>query len=389
MKNYTEVKYFNPNNLSLHTELLRIYGDSAITHDLQLDIEKNGIMVPIVVSTRTPIFTIVSGGRRRQIAIALGIELVPVICYSFPSEEAEKHFILSANRDRPKTKYQKLLEGRAWELLEKQFSAARRQSGLKERWKNKDAEKSNIDDEHDYYPVVLLDDYRLGTRVPNQSKSGSKTVDKVGERIGISGKSYQRAKPIIEKCEKLRSEGRNIEALSLEVYLESVGINPVAKLLKAPNCDEVLDLVGNGTAKTIKEAILMASLVQRPSAVVEGAIFYFPDHMLRKPTYVHSGRVVRIANAVATVVFRDKRDGYLYEQQYKCDELLTLEKEGETRNQMRLRDRMNKLFAHEKATQIDRHVLNLLLGAVVSTPLEMEWVQLVEWRIEGEEIKRG
>ncbi|OKH47633.1 hypothetical protein NIES2101_23205 [Calothrix sp. HK-06] len=389
MKNYTEVKYFNPNNLFLHTGLLRIYGDSEITHDMHLDIEKNGIMVPIVVSTRTPIFTIVSGGRRRQIAIALGIELVPVICYSFPTEEAEKHFILSANRDRPKTKYQKLLEGRAWELLEKQAAAARRQSGLKERWKNKDAEKSNIDDdEHDYYPVVLLDDYRLGTRVPNQSKSGSKTVDKVGERIGISGKSYQRAKPIIEKCEKLRSEGRNIEALSLEVYLESVGINPVAKLLKAPNCDDVLDKVGNGTAKTIKEAILMANCVQRVSAVVEGAIFFFPDHMLRKSTYVHLGRVVKIANTIATVVFRDKRDGYLYEQQYKCDELLTLEKEGETHSQIRLRDRMNKLFAHEKVTQVEQTVLNLLLGAVVSTPNEIDWLQLIEWRVAGE-IKQG
>lgn len=296
MKTHTEVKYFNPNNLSLHTELLRIYGDSVITHDLQLDIEKNGIMVPIVVSTRTPIFTIVSGGRRRQIAIALSIELVPVICYSFPSEEAEKHFILSANRDRPKTKYQQLLEGKEWELFEKQAAAARRQQGLKERWNKKD--EGIDDDNHDYYPVVLLNDYRSGQICPHQSNKKQRATDKVGERIGMSRRTYETAKPIVEKCEKLRQLGKEVEASALSQYLESTSIHTVSNFLKAPLCDDVLDLVGNGTAKTIKEAIFMASRIQRPSAVVEGAIFYFPDHMLRQKTYVHSGRVVKIATVL-------------------------------------------------------------------------------------------
>jgi hypothetical protein len=90
MENYTEVKHVSPANLVTHTELLRIYGDNKKRLDLQSDIEANGIIVPLVVSTRTSIITIVSGACRNACAITLGIDLVPVICYEFSSVEAEK-----------------------------------------------------------------------------------------------------------------------------------------------------------------------------------------------------------------------------------------------------------------------------------------------------------
>lgn len=387
--NHTEIKRLNSSDLVLHTELLRIYGDTEEKLDLQSDIEANGIMVPLIVSTRTSINTIVSGGRRLRAAIALGIESVPVICYQFSSEEAEKHFILSANRNRPKTKYQRLIEGREWELLEKQAAAFRRQSGLEQRWKNKDSEKSGIDDDnHDYYPVVLLSNYRLCSREHNQSKKNSRTIDKVSERTGISAASYQRAKPIIEKCEELRHLGKEAEASALEAYLELVGINPVANLLKAPNCDEVLNLVGSGKAKTIKEAHAKVSRIQKVSAVVEGAIFFFPDKMLRKSTYYHSGRVVKIANTIATVCFRDSVDEDLHEHQYKCDELLSLTSEDDTSLHRRLRDRINQLLVNPCATPTDRYVLNRLLSTVVCTHDEVDWVQIIEWRIAGASKKQ-
>jgi ParB-like nuclease domain len=382
--NHTETKYFNPNDLVLHTELLRIYGNTEEKLDLQLDIEANGIMMPLVVSTRTQINTVVSGGRRLRAAIALGINSIPVICYQFPSEQAEKHFILSANRNRPKTKYQQLIEGKEWELLEKQAAAIRRQSGLEQRWKNKDIEKSGIDDDnHDYYPVVLLSDYRSASGDALQSNKKQRTTDRVGSRIGISASTYERGKRVIEKCEKLRHLGKDAEAAALEAYLESAGFVPASDLLRAPNCDSVLSLVGSGKAKTIKEALLKANRIHKLSAVVEGAIFFFPDKMLRKLSYYHSGRVVRIANTIATVCFRDKYDDDLHEHQYKCDELLTLDKEGETRNQIRLRDHIHQLIRSENSTSTDRYVLNRLLGAVVCTREEIDWIEIIEWRIAG------
>lgn len=67
---------------------------------------------------------------------------------------------------------------------------------------------------------------------------------------------------------------------------------------------------------------------------------------------------------------------------------MTLKKEGETRGQIRLRDTMHKLIAHENAEPIDRYLLNRLLSAVVSTPSEIDWLQLIEWRVAGE-IKQG
>lgn len=375
-KNHTS--YINPANLAVHPELLRIYGGNGKRLDLQSDIECNGIIVPLVASTRTSIITIVSGSCRNACAKALGMDSIPVVCYKFPSLEAEKHFILSANRNRPKTKYQQLLEGKEWELLEQEAAALRRREGLKQRWENKDGDDFH---NHDYYPPTLLADYRSATIVAHQSNQKQRTTDKVGSRIGMSGKTYERAKPIVEKCEKLRQLGKESSAVALETYLESESIHAASNLLKSAKCDEVLSLVATGEAKTVKEALVLVGRIQRMSAVAEGAVFFFPDKILRKPTYFHLGRVVKIANMTATVCFRDSSDYDLHEHQYKCDELLSLARESEEPSQVKLRDRMNYLLSHESATPNDRYMLSRLLGAVTSVPNDVDYLEIIESRI--------
>jgi hypothetical protein len=372
-KNHTS--YINPANLAVHPELLRIYGGNEKRLDLQSDIECNGIIVPLVASTRTAIITIVSGACRNACAKALGMDSIPVVCYEFPSLEAEKHFILSANRDRPKTKYQQLLEGKEWELLEKEAAALRRREGLKQRWENKDSDEL---DNHEYYPQTLLADYRSATIVALQSNQKQRTTDKVGSRIGMSGKTYERAKPIIYKCEKLRQLGKELEAAALETYLGSGSIHAASNLLKSPNCDEVLSLVATGEAKTVKEVLVQFGRIQRMSAVAEGAVFFFPDKMLRKPTYFHLGRVVKIANMTAVVCFRDGSDYDLHEHQYKCDELLSLTREEEEASQIQLRDRMTRILSNPCATPTDQYVLNRLLSAVTSIPSEINYLEIIE-----------
>jgi hypothetical protein len=85
---------------------------------------------------------------------------------------------------------------------------------LSQRWKDKD---SDFDDNHEYYPPTLLANYRSGQICPLQSTNKKKrATDKVGERIGMSRRSYENAKPIVEKCEFLREHGLEIEALALE-----------------------------------------------------------------------------------------------------------------------------------------------------------------------------
>lgn len=116
---------------------------------------------------------------------------------------------------------------------------------------------------------------------------------------------------------------------------------------------------------------------------VDVAIFFFPDKMLRKPTYFHSGRVVKIANMTATVCFRDGNDYDLHSHQYKCDELLSLTREEEEASQMQLRDRILHLLSHLSATPTDRYVLNRLLGAAVTIPDEVDYLQIIEWRVAG------
>jgi hypothetical protein len=205
-----------------------------------------------------------------------------------------------------------------------------------------------------------------------------RATDKVGSRIGMSRQSYERGRRIIEKCELLRSLQRTVEADSLESYLESAGIVPASDLLKSPNCDAVLTLVASGEAKNIKEALVMVGRIQKMSAVIEGAVFFFPDKMLRKPTYFHLGRVVKIANMTAVVCFRDGNDYDLHLHQYKCDELLSLTRESEEASQLQLRSRMNYLLSHESATPNDRYMLSQLLGAVTSVPNDVKYLEFIE-----------
>lgn len=380
MKNHAGIKYIDPCKLIVHTELLRIYGNCEEEVDLHTDIEKNGIIVPLVVSKRTSKNIVISGNRRLQAALSLGIDSVPVVSYRFPSEEAEKHFILSANQERPKTKYTLLVEGKEWELIEKKAAATRRKKGLEQRWKCKDIDDF---DSHNYYPPTLLPDYRFCSREQNQSKKNLRTIDIVGARIGISAASYQRAKPVIEKCEKLRDEGKNLEAAVLKEYLESSGINAAARLVKSSDCDRVLKMVATEEAKTVSIALTNISRISNWSVIKSGAIFFFPDNKLRKSTYFHLGRVVNIANQIATVCFRDSIDKDLYEHQYKCDELLCLAREEEDWKQQSLRNRMHYLLSHTNATPTDRYLLNRLLKPVISIDSEIEYLQIIDWRVAG------
>ena len=122
----------------------------------------------------------------------------------------------------------------------------------------------------------------------------------------------------------------------------------------------------------------MVGRINKTSAVIEGAIFFFPDKMLRKPTYFHLGRVVKIANMTAVVCFRDGNDYDLHTHQYKCDELLSLTREEEEVSQVLLRSRMTHLLSHSCATPADRHMLNWLLGAVTSIPSEINYLEIIE-----------
>lgn len=378
MKNQSEIKYINPCRLIAHVELIRIYGNCDKEVNLHKDIEKNGIIVPLVVSKRTSENIVVSGNRRLQAALWLGIESVPVVFYKFSSEEAEKHFILSANQERPKTKYTLLLEGKEWEKLEKEAAAVRRKKGLEQRW-NKSI---NDFDNYDYYPSTLLPNNRSASCDAHQSKKKKqRATDRVGERIGMSASSYERAKPIVEKCEKLREQGKDSEATVLKEYLETSGINAAARLVKSSDCDTVLAMVATEEAKSISIALTNIARVSKINAIKPGAIFFFPDNKLRKSTYFHIGRVVNIANLIATVCFRDSIDNDLYEHEYKCDELLCLSREEEDWEQQSLRKRMQYLLSHSDVKPTDRYLLNRLLKPVNCIKCEIEYLQIIECRV--------
>jgi ParB family chromosome partitioning protein len=158
----------NVNNLEPHSFNTRIY--NVETEDLEEKIEQHGFE-PIGRLQIKPDGTILSGHRRWEAAKEVGLDEVPVEVVEPESEMEEKRLILLANEYRDKTPAEKIREGEAWEELETAKSKKR----------NKETGGPS--------PEKLPDTDKGDTR------------DKVGEKIGVSGKTYETGKKVKEKAD--------------------------------------------------------------------------------------------------------------------------------------------------------------------------------------------
>lgn len=117
----------------------------------------------------TPDLTILSGHRRWNAAKQAGVESVPIEVVDVDPESDEALVeLLSANDYREKTPGEKIREGELWEELERERAKEREQSG--------------------------------GVETLPQGETG-KTRDKVGEKVGLSGRSYERGKEVKDAAE--------------------------------------------------------------------------------------------------------------------------------------------------------------------------------------------
>jgi len=153
-----------------------IYGDGAESPDQRLveSIASLGILEPLGVEDRHPDgFRILSGHRRWRAAIAADLEKVP--CRVIPplnDEITEAEILIEANRQREKTFFQLMNEAAQLERIESE--KAKRRQGT----------RTDL--------VEILP----------QSETGEtgKTRDKVAEKIGMSGRTYDKAKKVFEKA---------------------------------------------------------------------------------------------------------------------------------------------------------------------------------------------
>jgi len=115
--------------------------------------------------------TIISGHRRWQAALALGMETVPVQIVGYADDLDEREAIIEFNRQREKTFSQKMAEAEELEAVERE-RARRRQA---------EAGKANL-------PTVSAGN------VSTTHEDKGRTRDKVTAAVGLgSGRTYDRA----------------------------------------------------------------------------------------------------------------------------------------------------------------------------------------------------
>lgn len=157
-------------DLSAHEFNREIYNTNAT--DLIERIEENGYQENFGRVTIKPDGTILSGHRRWKAAQACGVDEIPVEIVKPETELEEQRLILLANEYRDKTPAEKIREGEAWERVES------------EKAKERNSETGGASPE----------------KLPDTDKG--ETREKVGEKIGVSGRTYEEGKKVKQKAEQ-------------------------------------------------------------------------------------------------------------------------------------------------------------------------------------------
>jgi len=142
----------------------RIYGVTQPDADLIESIRQHGILEPLIIKADR---TIVSGHRRWQAALSLGLRLVPVHEVAFASELDERAAVIAYNRQREKTFVQKMKESDELKDIESEKARQRQAHGRTALGRT------------------------LEEIFPEREKGQAR--DKVAEQLGMSGRTLDKA----------------------------------------------------------------------------------------------------------------------------------------------------------------------------------------------------
>ncbi len=160
-----QIEYVDTSDLEPHQLNRKIYTNRDITNLVE-KIDEHGFQDEHELLV-TPDNKILSGHRRWRSALELGISEVPVRRKDVDGDDALLTLLL-ANQYRDKTPAEKIREGQAWESIEREKAQERERSG--------------------------------GVKTFTHGEKG-RTRDKVGEKIGVSGPTYDKGKQIKEQAD--------------------------------------------------------------------------------------------------------------------------------------------------------------------------------------------
>lgn len=104
-----DIAHEPPEALSEHPVNSEIYADDGLGDEFVESIEQNGVLEPLVITSGKKL---ISGHRRRQAAEKVDLDSVPVRYVEFEDEADEVLALIDFNRQREKTKGEKIREGK-------------------------------------------------------------------------------------------------------------------------------------------------------------------------------------------------------------------------------------------------------------------------------------
>lgn len=288
-----QIFHLSPDELIIHQRLIEIYGEDENRPKLEQSIQREGIITPLEVSTRTGANVVLSGKCRLQIARKLGLPVVPVIIGDYASAEEELNVLFDCNLHREvKTYFQKFREGVYWESkLKRQAKERQRENGLRQS-ALLNQKLSNLTDSVDENNC--------------QKDAGSKIDVRaaVADKLRLSTGSYQKGKKVFDLISQLIELGklRSADALQREF---NRSIDAAYKFICDERRDEVLNVIENGEVNTIRDGLgLVRRGFRNPFRGFEiGQVYHFKKRV--RPHLEICGRVIKITNEFIEFGFRN------------------------------------------------------------------------------------
>ena len=223
--NNINIKYLKPHPMNKN-----IYGEEDIK-GLAEDIKKTNIITNLIINQDN---IIISGHRRYYACLSLGRKELPCEKITFSNENEELERLLTENKYRDKTTWQRMQEAKAWEGIEKS-KAKKRQAITGSKNLGLVSDPGHTLEDKDRATVAIAEKVKLG-----------------------SGRTYERAKKVVEKIDKLKEQGDEKNAEFLKTVLnESVrGAKDLAEL------ESLEDISDDIKDQVIKKEIPVQKAVQ-------------------------------------------------------------------------------------------------------------------------------
>lgn len=215
-----DIAYESPEELNEHPANDEIYQNDELGEDFVESVEKNGVLEPLVITNGKKV---ISGHRRRRAAKQVGLDSIPCRYVEFEEEEDEILALIDFNRQRDKTKGEKVREGRMY---------------FKSRQKRNKEKKEEAGRE--YGVGETKNDEKVSPH--GEKANNSDSYKEAAETVGVSKNSLNRGMNVLETAES-ESEDEDVKEVA-EAEMEKLDENEQSYRGASENVEAARELRG-------------------------------------------------------------------------------------------------------------------------------------------------